>query len=262
MEIAFLVIAVIGLLALTGSAQAQSVSPQAVSYQPPPTPWRPSLPSSTGAPMVPSTGANVSGQLFSGAAQIGTQVGTQAVKASGAVAGLGLTAATAGIGAAVGIVVSVAAALLKAHQARLKGAKNENQALDMYIPVFDSFVSQLAQAYNSRQTTAADAAAAAQQFDRSLYNSLRALTGGPGTAWNDVTGMAGKCDKGCTASCCIYFGALGPVLNDISSVLGFPTGKWGGSDSGRISGRTITAPKIFPSKYSSFTREAYTLNLN
>jgi hypothetical protein len=210
--------------------------------------------------MTPSTGANVTGQVLQGSAQIGTTVASQAVKSTG-LAGVGLTAATAGIAAGVGIIVGIATTLLAQHKARLQGAKNENAAVDQYVPVFDSFVKSITAAYNAKQCTAAQAAQVCQQFDQALYQTFRGFVGQPGTSWNDQTGMAGKCDKTCTVGCCVYFGDLGPVLNNISFVLGFPTGKWGSGDP-RISGRTITVPKVYPSKYSSYSRELYTLKLN
>jgi len=262
MGIAFMVIAVIGLLSLSSSSGVMSRQPTPTNngYQGPPQPWTPNPPSTFGVPMVPSTSSNVSGQIFSGAGQIGTQVGQQAIKSSG-LSGLGATAATAGIAAGVSVLVTVAMQLLQAHAARLKGAKNENQAVDQYVPVFDSFVSSLVKAYNAQQCTAQEAATAAQQFDRYIYNAFRGLVGAPGTSWNDSSGMIGKCDKTCTVGCCVYFGDIGPVLNNISYVLGFPTGKWGQGDP-RISGRTITVPKVYPSKYSSLAREMYSVTLN
>ena len=264
MEIAFLVVAVLGLLALSGSASAIStVAPQVqegVTQNPIPSTWTPSVPSPAQVPMVPSTSANVGAPLLSGAAQIGTQVSTQALQQSGAIAGIGLTAATAGIAAGVGVLVGIASSLLAAHAARLKGATNENNAVDTYIPVFDSFIQQLVAAYNSGQCTAAQAAQACQQFDQYIYQAFRRLVGAPGTAWNDTIGMGGQCNSGCTVGCCIYFGDLGPPLNDISYVLGFPTSKWGRGDP-RINGRTVTVPKVYPSKYSSFTRALYTVTL-
>lgn len=260
MEIAFLVIAVVGLLALGGGGGRISgginVAPPAQPPQDlPPQPYTPTLSPTAGPPMVPSTGVNINNQLFSGSAQIGTQVSTQAVKSTG-LSGVGLSAATAGIAVGAGIIVGLAESLLAAHKARLQGAKNENAAVDQYVPVFDSFISSLLQAYNSRQITAAQAASTAQQFDRYIYNAFKSLVGAPGTAWRDEIG--GPCDKGCTVGCCVYYGDIGPVLNDISFVLGFPTGKWGAGD-WRISGRTVTVPKVYPSKYSPYTRAQYTI---
>lgn len=268
MDVAFLVIAVIGLLALTGGGNIGGglhVTSGGGAMPPlPPEPsstWTPVIAPPQGLPMVPSQSANIDGAIFTGAGQIGTQVASKAVTqgATGALS-LGATAATAGIAAGVGIIVGIATTLLAQHKARLQGAKNENQAVDQYVPVFDSFVKQVVDAYNSRQCTAAQAANVCQQFDQYLYKTFRSFVGQPGTNWNDQTGMAGKCDKSCTVGCCVYFGDLGPVLNNISAVLGFQTSKWGHGDP-RINGRTIVVPKVYPSKYSSYSRELYTITL-
>jgi hypothetical protein len=203
--------------------------------------------------MVPSQSANVDGALITGTASVGTAV----------LAKTGLEAAKAVpiVGAVVAVAAAIATALLAAHKARLQGATNENQAVDQYVPVFDSFVKQTTQAYHSKQITAAQAAQICQQFDHYIYQTFRSFVGKPGTQWNDSVGMAGKCDKQCTVGCCIYFGICGPTLNNMSYVLGFPTGKWGAGDP-RISGRVVTVPKMYPSKYSKYTRELYTVTLN
>ena len=268
MEIAAIVIAIIGLLALSGGMSAHaSYTPQQMP-QGPPVPWQPTPTYNAGVPMVPSTGANTTGQIFTGVAQIGTKVATQAVQSGqqdnsdGSGGGGGnSTMATLAIAAGAAIITGIVTSLLQAHAARLRGATNENQAADHYVPVVDSFISSIVNAYNSRQATAAQCASGLQQFDQQLYQSMRGLVGAPGTAWNDTNGMAGKCDKTCTVSCCLYFSDLGPALNNISYVLGFPTGKWGSGDP-RISGRTVTVPKVFPSKYSNYTRALYSVTLN
>lgn len=265
MEIAFLAIAVIGLLALTGGGAVSggvNVHPYIPpAPQPDAGPWTPTPPPTSHLPMVPSQGANIDGALFSGAAQIGTSVATKAATSGMSnPGGIGGTAATVGIAAGVGIIVGIATSLLAAHKARMQGAKNENAAVDQYVPVFDSFVKQVVQAYNAKQCTAQEAATVCQQMDQYIYQTFKGFVGQPGTNWNDQTGMAGKCDKSCTVGCCVYFGDLGPVLNNISYVLGFPTNKWGKGDP-RINGRTITVPKVYPSKYSSYSRELYTITL-
>jgi len=268
MEIAAIVIAVIGLLALTSGGSGIRMSggigttpPPSPPPQEPPQPWSPPPIPSFNVPMVPSTSANVDGSIMSGAASIGTSVASSSVQQSGSFLGMSAATAVPVIGAAIAVVASVATALLKAHQARMQGAKNENQAVDQYVPIFDSFVQQLVIAYNKKQCTAAEAATAAQQMDQFIYQKFRSFVGQPGTAWSDSIGMAGQCNKSCTVGCCVYFGDLGPVLNNMSFVLGFPTSKWGRGDP-RISGRTITVPKVYPSKYSSYTRPLYTITLN
>lgn len=265
MEIAAILIAVVGLLALSSGGMGVrlpgigTTPPPTPPPEQPPTPWTPTAASPYPVPMVPSQTSNVDGQIFSGVGAVGTSVATQAIKSSGA-SGIAGTAATVGVAAGVGIVVGIITSLLSAHKARMQGAKNENQAVDQYVPIFDSFVKQLVAAYNSKQGTAAQVATAAQQMDQFIYQKFRSFVGQPGTAWDDTQGMAGKCNKSCTVGCCVYFGDLGPVLNNISYVLGFPTGKWGAGDP-RISGRTITVPKVYPSKYSSYSRELYTITL-
>lgn len=266
METAFFVVAILGLLALSSNAQAQSkpAPSPGVSFTPPPQqqpqpapqPWTPAPAPPAQIPMVPTTGSNVTGQLFTGAASIGTSVATQSAQSAGM-----SVASVAAIGAGIGVVVGIATSLLAAHKARLQGATNENQAADKYVPVFDSFVQSIANAYNSKQASASDCATALQQFDQYLYTQMQALAHGPGTSWNDSVGKAGKCNKSCTVSCCLYWQDLSVVLNDMSYVLGFPTGKWGAGDP-RINGRTITAPKVYPSKYSKYSREIYTVTLN
>jgi hypothetical protein len=257
MEVAFFLIAVVGLLALTSSQSGASsvVGPQNQypPYMPPPQPYTPQPVPQFNPPMVPSQGANVGAAVFSGTSQIGTTAATSVAKNMGTAAN-----AVPIIGAAVGAAIAVAAALLAAHSARLKGATNENQAVDQYDPVFVSFVNQLVAAYNSGQISKQQAATTAQQFDRALYNSLRALVGAAGTHWVDIPN--GPCNKSCTVGCCIYWGIFAPALDDISYVLGFPTGKYGQGDY-RISGRTVTIVKFNPSKYSPYTRAAFSVTL-
>lgn len=265
MEIAAIIIAIIGLLALTqsgGSASGSFNIPGAASAPPPeyvgpgapypgPSTYTPTPAPAFNPPMTPSTSAPIAGAVLGGSAAVATSVISKVGK---------IGSAAPVVGAAIAAVAAVAAALLAAHEKRLTDAKNENAAVDQWIPVFDSFVTSVANAYNSKQINAQYAAQICQQFDQTLYQRFRSFVGQPGTAWNDTTGMAGKCDKTCTVGCCVYFGDLGPVLNNISYVLGYPTGKWGKGDP-RISGRTITCPKVFPSKYSSYTRDQYSVTL-
>jgi predicted RNA-binding Zn ribbon-like protein len=162
----------------------------------------------------------------------------------------------------VGAIASVAESLLAAHQARLKGATNENNAALQIVPVYDSFINKLVAAYNSGQVSAAEAANVFARFDQSVYQQLRSLVGAPGTAWSDAAGMAGRCDKTCTVSCCLYFSDLGPPLSLARRVWGDQGGRWGnaGPDP-RLNGRTVTVPKVYPGKYSAYSRASYTFTL-
>ena len=230
---------------------------------PPPQAYTPVAAAPFNPPQVPYTGSNVDGAILTGTAAVGTGVLNAAGNASSAAAGgaTALSAAVPIVGAAIAAAVAIGTALLAAHKARLTGATNENQAVDQWVPVFDSFVSQAVGAYNAKQISASTCANICQQFDQFLYSKLRSFVGQPGTQWSDSVGKAGQCNSSCTVGCCVYWQDLSVVLNDISYVLGFPTGKWGAGDP-RINGRTITVPKVYPSKYSSYTRALYTIHLN
>jgi hypothetical protein len=49
----------------------------------------------------------------------------------------------------------------------------------------------------------------------------------------------------------------------VSNVLGFPTSGYSTDYAKRllIRGRTVTVPKVYPSKYTSYTRALYTVTL-
>jgi hypothetical protein len=197
-------------------------------------------------------GAGPDGQMIA----VGANLVDQGVKSNSSISpGL-----AGGIIAGVGIIAGIASSLLAAHEARLHGATNENNAALQIVPVYDSFVRQLAAAYNAGKVSKAETAQTFAKFDAVLYQRLRSLVGAAGTAWSDSAGMAGKCDKTCTVSCCLYFSDLGPPLSLARLVLGDRGGRWGASDP-RLSGRTITVPKVWPGKYSSFSRESYKFTL-
>lgn len=167
------------------------------------------------------------------------------------------------IGAAVGAAQSLITQLLGQHAARLKGATNENNAALQIVPTFDSFVQTMVQYINTGLVPKAQAAQALASFDQQIYQQLRSLVGAPGTAWSDSMGMAGRCDKTCTVGCCLYYSDLGPPLSLLRLALGDSSGAWGAGDP-RISAdyRTITVPKVYPGKYSSYSRPLYTVTIN
>ena len=160
-------------------------------------------------------------------------------------------------------VTRLAGALFAAHTARLAAAKNENAAVAQIIAPFDQDVQQLAQLWNSGQVSPAQFIQFVQQVDTATYNYMKNLVSKSGTAWSDTNGMAGKCDKTCTAACCVYYGDLGPVLSGMIVAAG-GQGKWGPNDP-RISiqpgGTVITVPEVFASKYGGIDRKGYTVTL-
>jgi hypothetical protein len=154
-------------------------------------------------------------------------------------------------------------ALLAAHKARLAGAKTENAAVAQVIAPFDDFVKQAVQYYNTGQVDASTFINYVSQFDATLYSYMKSFVGHAGTAWNDQTGMAGKCDKTCTAACCVYFGDLGPVLSNLITAAG-GKGKWGANDprlSVQAGGAVIQVPEVFASKYGGVDRKGYQITL-
>jgi hypothetical protein len=75
--------------------------------------------------------------------------------------------------------------------------------------------------------------------------------------------MAGKCDKTCTAACCVYYGDLGPVLSNLITAAG-GQGKWGANDprlSMQAGGAVIQVPEVFASKYGGIDRKGYQITL-
>lgn len=161
-------------------------------------------------------------------------------------------------------VSKITAGLLAAHTARLKGATSENAALVQVIPAFDDDIKGIVNAYNTGQASAQQAIVALQAVDNGIKAYLKAQVGKPGTAWNDSVGIAGKCDKTCTAGCCVYFGDLGPPLSLVMVALGGQGTNWGSNDpriSSGPSGVTVQIPQVFGSKFGGTNRAAYTLTV-
>jgi hypothetical protein len=157
---------------------------------------------------------------------------------------------------------AVSSLLLGQHTARLKNAQSENQAIPAVIQAFDADLTEIYQAYTGGHASASQCIAALRDVDANIYAYLSQLgkSGKPGIAWSDVNGMAGKCDKTCTASCCIYFGDLGPALSDSSVALGGQKIRGWGKGDPRLSGTTVKVPAVFASKYGGTNRAGYTLN--
>jgi hypothetical protein len=201
--------------------------------------YQPLRPSFNSQPSAASTEGAITGAAAQGALQAAGQIPV--------------------VGAAI---QAIGAQLLAQHQARLKGATNENNAALTIVPAFDDFVSRLVAAYKSGQLSASQTAGYLQSFDQSMYQQLRSLVGPPGTAWSDANGMAGKCDKTCTVSCCLYYSDLGPPLSLMRCILGDQSGQWGASDPRiNLNARTVQVPRVYPGKYSNYSRAGYTVQL-
>src|SRR5271163_3407953 len=166
--------------------------------------------------------------------------------------------------------LKIGIAELAAHSARLAAAKSENAGIPPVVAAFDADVAAIVAAYNNGQANASTCIQACQSVDANIQSNLKAnITKNgvaiPGTAWTAATGLAGKCDKTCTAGCCVYYGDLGPVLSLMQIAMGGAGGSWGRNDKRltlTTTGGTIQVPEVFASKYGGQNRPAYTITLS
>lgn len=156
----------------------------------------------------------------------------------------------------VGAAVAIFNQLWAAHEARLKGATNENQAVPLVTPVFDQAITAIAQNWRAtrNQTDAINALAA---LDQQIYQYLKGRVGAPGTAWVDNPHI---CDKACTVGCCIYWNDFrSAIFGDAS---GFNNGTSGMIPAIQAGGnRAVNIPKVYPSKYQTYSRSSYSVQL-
>ena len=210
-------------------------------------------------------------QLVSSGAAIGTTVATPSIiSAAGLTTGsLAAGALTAGIGAGVAVLVGVLASLWSAHEARIKGATQENQAINSAVQTFDAGLKAIFAAANSTAVgtniTAAQAAQYSQQLLQQFFAQMSAFTHAPGAAdasnggancgsgtlnpGGPCTGTPGGhvCNAQCTATCCVGCQDLYPTILQALQVFASPTGG------------TITACTVYSSKYGAAQRGSYTL---
>ena len=210
------------------------------------------------------------------------QEGPQIVKASAPVAATATTAilssveagTTIGswagpIGAGVGVLVGIIAGLWAAHSARVKGATQENQAINSAVSTWDAGMRAIFQAANSSDPSinvpGPTAANQVQQLWGQFWAMMSPYMHAPGTSDASGGGMncgstqlnpAGpcmgtpgghKCDNSCTATCCVGCQDLYPSMLQAVQVLNSPTGG------------TVQVCAVSRSKYGASGRQAYTL---
>lgn len=166
-----------------------------------------------------------------------------------AAAGAGAAATAAGlgsfagpIGAGVGALIGIIAGLWAAHNARVSGATTENQALSSAVAAWDQSMRAIFQAANAGQVTAAQASAQVTSVYQNFWASMCPYTKGPGRAdtsncgancgsgqpnpagWCAGTEGGHKCDKSCTATCCVGCQDIYPSMLWAQQVLASPTG--------------------------------------
>lgn len=173
------------------------------------------------------------------------------------------------IGAGVGILVGVIAGLWAAHNARVKGATQENQAINSAVQTWDAGMKAIFAAANSSDPTqnvpGPTAAAQVQQLWGQFWAQMSPYMHGPGTADTSQGGVncgsttlnpqgpcmgtpgGHKCDNSCTATCCVGCQDLYPVMLQAVQVLNSPTGG------------TVQVCQVTGSKYGAQTRGSYTL---
>jgi hypothetical protein len=204
---------------------------------------------------------NTGGLIASGAG-----IATTATVSSLA-AGTALGAWAGPIGAGVGAVVGIIAGLWSAHNARVKGAKTENQIVGSAVQAFDGSIKALFSAANAGQITGAGAAQACQQLLQQYWAAIAQVKGIPGTGdasgggascgtWpgGNTCGMVGvpgapngKCGKTCTAGCCVGCLDLTPSILQAIAVFQNPAGG------------TISVCTVYGSGYGLSQRSSYNL---
>ena len=148
--------------------------------------------------------------------QGGTAVGGAVTGAAIAGASLATAAVTAGIGAGVGIILS----LISAHNARVKGAKNENAAVGILVPNAAQQLQAIAQQFSAGSLTTAQAIQLCQQVGQNFQQQIQQFSGTPGVAWTACSGSSScPCNKSCTAGCCVYYNNIVPWVNAVSSAI-------------------------------------------
>ena len=200
------------------------------------------------------------GGLLSTAGAVGTTIGVSSLAA-----GTALGSFAGPIGAGVGALVGIIAGLFEASAARAKGAKEENQAINEYLPSWDSGLQQIFAAANSGQITGAEAASLVPSLMSAWWQAAAQFKGLPGVAdasnggANCGTYIPGQtqacsptggpgCGKSCTAFCCVGCNDLMPSAQYAIYLFGLPTG-------GQLNVCTV-----YSSKYGASQRNGYTLN--
>lgn len=167
------------------------------------------------------------------------------------------------IGAGVGLVVGLIGGLLAGHELRAKQAKNENSAVNIAVPGFDSDLKQVWNAYKSGQISATDTQTALEQGVMPGYWTVVVPQIQPGR--NGCNGGSScppenpgqqPCVGSIGAACCVGCYQLTPsivgpngALAALQGVSGSPKGPY-----------IAEIQQVFGSKYGATSRGAYTLD--
>jgi hypothetical protein len=193
---------------------------------------------------------------------------TAALVSTGSGVGLGLAgmaATTAGIttlGAAtlgIGAIIGVGLVLWQGHLARAKGAKDENAALNVLVPGFQGSVQAEFDALNGGQVSPTTALQDLEAIRVSYWAAIAPYQKGAGQHTHPCTpNPAGRCDRGdgygatkcdktCTAGCCVGCGAIEPIICNAKSII-------------MAGGGSFKTPVIGGSKYGYSGSPSYVLS--
>jgi hypothetical protein len=175
------------------------------------------------------------------------------------------------VGAAAGAIVGVIAGLFAASAARAKGAKEENQAINEYLPAWDQSLQAIFQQANAGTITAAEAISALQSLMPYWWQAAAQFRGLPGVAdasnggancgtYNPTTSTpctptgGPSCSKSCTAFCCIGCFDLAPTVAYAAYLFGIPAAQVVAAG-----GVKLNVCTVYSSKYGASQRNSYTL---
>lgn len=125
------------------------------------------------------------------------------------------------------IISALFGGLLKAHEARVKGATNENALVAQLIPIVDQNLRAIFAALNAGQITETDAIGYLEQIQQNFFQNIAQLSG-PGIAampcgsiqpYPNGCATNTPCDKKCTAGCCVGCNVVAGAISNAIGVI-------------------------------------------
>ena len=197
------------------------------------------------------------GGVLSTGAAVGTTIGVSSVAAGTAIGSF-----AGPIGAGVGALVGIIAGLFSASAARAKGATEENDAVNQYLPAWDQALQEIFAQANAGAITGPQAASLVPSLMQAWWAAAAQFHGLPGVADNSNGGAScgsytsgvttpcspgHPCTKSCTAFCCVGCNDLWPSSLDAIRLLS--SGKAG----------SINTCTVYGSGYGATQRNGYSL---
>ena len=220
------------------------------------------------AQITASVGITAAGNAATTAATSKTAAGPTALNAAstGLMAIAPATGPAAPFVLAAALVMKLIAGFWASHDARVAGAKDENKVVNSAVLAFNQSLKAVFAAVNSTDSTkqiqVSDAITACQQILETFWSRMQGHMTGPGRADASnsgqncgtvnpsapCTGMISghKCDKSCTAGCCVGCQDLTPSIAAAIAVL-------------QAGGGTFTVCQVFGDKYGLSNSSSYPL---